>query len=99
VPRDPIADDGCEFAGLQSKTAVLPRRNPKRILIQTNLSAVIAGIKPAVDSGLREKINLRAELRVEKQGETRIEKVVDPRVDETGRRLLEVIKFKINCAA
>ena len=49
MPRDPIADDGGEFAGLESKTAVLPRRNPKRILVQTNLGAVIAQLQvPAI---------------------------------------------------
>ena len=77
MPRDPIADDGGEFAGLESKTAVLPRRKSKRILVQTNLGAVIAGIEAAIDSRLREEINLRPELRVEKQGETRIEEIVD----------------------
>src|SRR4029077_16319020 len=41
----------------------------------------------------------RADLRVQKQRKTIIEKVVDIRVDETGRRLLEIIKFQIDCAA
>jgi len=60
---------------------------------------VIAGIEAAIESRLREEINLRPELRVEKQRETRIEEIVDLRVDETRRRLLEVISFKINRAA
>src|SRR4029434_6356047 len=48
---------------------------------------------------LREEIHLRADLRVEKQRKTIIEKVVDIRVDETGRGLLEIIKFQIDRAA
>jgi hypothetical protein len=77
VPRDPIADDRCELAELQCKTTVLPRRDSKRILVQANLGAVIGRVEPAVDSRLREEINLRAELRVEKQRETWIEEIVD----------------------
>src|SRR5262245_5306883 len=99
MPRDPITDYRGELARLKSKTAVFPRRNPKRVLIQTNLSAVIAGIKAAVDSGLRKEIKLRAELRIQKQREARIEKRVDVAVNETGRGLFEVINFQIERAA
>src|SRR6266496_2219250 len=99
MSRDPIADDGCEFADLQSKTTVLPRRDSKRILIQANLGAVVAGIEPAIESRLREEIHLRTDLRVDKQRKTIIEKVVDIRVDQTGRGLLEIVKFQIDCAA
>src|SRR5262249_48871464 len=86
------------LADLQCKTAVLPWRNSKRILVQTNVGAVIGWIESAVESGLREEINLRADLRVQKQRKPIIEKVVDTRVDQAGRRLLEIIKFQIERA-
>ena len=99
MPRDPIADNRCEFAGLKRKTAVFPWRNPKCILIQADLSAIIRWIKPTVDSGLREKINVRAKLRVDKKRQTRIEKSVDAAVDQTGRGLFEMVNFQIEGAA
>ena len=99
MSRDPIADDGREFADLQCKTTVLPWGDSKRILVQANVGAVVARIEPAIESRLREEIHLRTRLRVEKQRETRIEEIVDFRVDEAGRGLLEIIKFQIDCAA
>src|SRR6516162_8842709 len=99
MPRNPIANNGRELTDLQCKTAVLPRRDSKRILIQANLGAVVGRIEPAIESRLREEIHLRTDLRVDKQRKTIIEKVVDIRVDETGRGLLEIIEFQIGCAA
>src|SRR5580765_804996 len=99
MSRDPIADDGCELTSLQRKTAVLPWGDSKRILIQANLGAVVARIEPAIKLRLRKEIHLRADLRVQKQRKTIIEKIVDIRVDQTGRGLLEIIKFQIDSAA
>src|SRR5215468_5608427 len=99
MSRNPIADDRRELADLQSKTTVLPRRDPKRVLVQANVGAVIARIEPAIESRLREEIHLRTDLRVDKQRKTIIEKVVDIRVAETGRGLVEVINLQIGCAA
>src|SRR5207244_11139656 len=76
VPRHPIAHYGRKFADLQRKTPVLPWCNSSRVLIQANVGTLIGGIEPAIDSSLREEINLRAQLRVEKQRETRIEKII-----------------------
>src|SRR5207247_6099253 len=76
VPRHPIADNGREFADLQRKTPVLPWCNSNGVLIQANVGALISGIEPAIDSSLREEINLRAQLRVHKQRETRVKEIV-----------------------
>ena len=99
MPRDPIADNGGELAGLKRKTAVLPRRNPKRVFIQTNLSAVIARVKTTIYSRLRKEINLRSDLRVQKECQPRVEKSVDAAVNETGRGLFEMIDLQIERAA
>src|ERR1700730_14430668 len=99
MTRDPIADDSGELADLQSQTAILPRRDAKRVFVEPEIGAVIARVEPAIKSRLHEEINLRPDLRVEKQRETRIEEIVDLRIDKTRRRLLEMISFKVNRAA
>ena len=98
MPRHPITDHCCKFAGLERKAAIFPWRDPQRILIQSNLSAMIAGIKATVDPGLRKEINLRTELRIEKQREARIEKSVAAAVDQTGRGLFEMVNLQIERA-
>src|SRR5215469_4675111 len=99
MSRNPIADDRRELTDLQCKTTVLPWRDSKSILIQANLGSVVARIEPAIKLRLREEIHLRTGLRVYKQRKAIIEKVVDIRVDETGRGLLEIVKFQIRRAA
>src|SRR5438445_13683809 len=96
MSRDKIADNGGELTDLQSEATVLPRGNPKRILIQTNLGAVIARIETAIESRLREEINVRAELSVEEKCQTRVEESVDVDVDEPRCWLLEVMKVDID---
>src|SRR5437870_4983087 len=99
MARDPITDNRCKFSQLHIETAIIPRRKAKRIFVKTNLSSVIAGIEPAIESRLSEEINLRPQLRVEKESQSRIEEVVNVAVDEPGRWLLEMIRFEIDCAA
>src|SRR6516162_777400 len=98
MPWNPITDRGSELTNLQAKTSIFPRGNAKGIFIEPDLGTVVARIEPAIESRLREEIHLRTGLGIDKQRETRIEEIVDFRVDETGRRLLEVIKFQIDCA-
>ena len=99
MPRDPIADDSGELACLLSKAAILPWRNPKCILVQTNVGAVIGGIESAVEPRLRKEINLRSDLRVQKESQPRVEKSVDVAINETRRGLFEVINLQIERAA
>ena len=49
MPRDPIADDGGEFANLGGEAAVVPRRDAKRIFIQSDFGAVIARVEPTIN--------------------------------------------------
>ena len=81
MARNPVAYHGGELSQLQSEPPVRPWRDAKRIFIQSNLSAMIAGIEPAIDPRLSEEINLRSYLGVQKQGQTRIKKVVAATVD------------------
>src|SRR6266545_3857312 len=99
MSRDPIAYDRGELADLHCQSPIFPRCNAQCIFVEPNLSAVIARVKTAIEPGLREEINLRADLRIQKKSQTRIEKSVDAAVDETGRRLIEVIDFQIERAA
>ena len=99
MPGNPIADDRGEFANLQRQATIVPRRHTQRIFVEPNLGAVIARVKAAIDPRLRKEINVRADLRVEKERQTRIKKSVDAAVDQTRRRLLEVIDFQIESAA
>ena len=77
MSRDPIANHSREFASLECEAAILPWCNSKRVLVQANLGTVIARIEPAIQSRLREEIDLRAELRVEEQCEPWIEEIVN----------------------
>jgi hypothetical protein len=58
MPRDPIAYHSREFASLECEAAILPWCNSKRVLVQANVGAVIGWIEPAVESRLREEIEL-----------------------------------------
>src|SRR6266568_4899554 len=99
MPRDKIADNGGELTDLQSEAAVLPRRKAKRIFVEPNLGAVIARVEAAIESRLREEINVRAELSVEEKCQARVEEIVDVAVDEPRCWLLEMIKLDIDRAA
>ena len=99
MPWNPITDYGSELANLQAKTSIFPRGNAKGIFIEPDLGTVVARIEPPVKSRLRKKINMRPNLCIEKERQARIEKVVDIAIDETGRRLLEIIIFDIDGAA
>ena len=99
MSRHPIANYGREFSDLQIETAVLPRGEPQCVLVEPNLSAVIARVESTIEPRLSEEINLRSVLRVEKERQTGIEEIVDLAVDEARRRLLEVVNFQIESAA
>ena len=60
---------------------------------------MVARIEPTIESRLCKEVNLRSKLGVEKQCQTRVEEIVDFAVDESRRRLLEMITYKVNCAA
>src|ERR1700726_2498123 len=99
MPLHPIANNRSKFADLEVETLIVPRRNTKRIFIEPNLGAVIARVKPAVQSRLPEKIDVRYKLRVKKDRQSRIEEIVDLAVNEAGRRLFEMISFDVEPAA
>src|SRR5712692_1754292 len=99
MPRDPITDNGCKLPYLQIETAITPRRKPKRIFIEANLSYVITGVEPTVQPRLSKEINLGPKLCIEKQRQTRIEEIVDLAVDESRRWVLEIVKFGVDGAA
>src|SRR6266446_4643900 len=95
MPRHPNADDGRELPNLQSESAIFPRRDTKRVLIQPNLGAVIARIESAIESRLRKKIKLRPELSIKKKCQTWIEEIVDLTIDQSWSRLLEMVNLQI----
>src|SRR5437867_3798047 len=99
MPRDPVTDNGCKFSHLQIETAIIPRRNAKRVFIEAHLSAAITGVEPTVQPCLSKEINVRSELRVEKERQSRVEKIVNIAVDESGCWLLEMICLKVDRAA
>src|SRR4030095_957427 len=99
MPLNPIAHDRGKLADLQIETAIIPRRETKRIFIKTDFSATSTRVEPAIESLLSKEINLGPDLRVVKESQARIEEIVDLAVDEPRRRLLEMIHFKINSAA
>lgn len=99
MPRDPVTDNGCELADLESEAAIVPWSEPKCIFIEADLGAVIAGIKTAVKSRLGKEIDLRADLGVEEESQTRVEKIVDFAVDQSRRWLFKMITFDVDCAA
>src|ERR1700686_5853543 len=77
MPWNPIADHRSELTDLQIETPFVPRRYAYCIFIKPDLGAVVAGLEAAIDSRLREEINLRPQLRVKKKREARIEEIVD----------------------
>src|SRR6266851_3345842 len=95
MPRDPIANHGSELTDLQGETAVLPRGYAYCMFIKPNLSAVITWIESTIEPRLSEKINPAPQLCIEKERQARIEKLVDLTVNESRRRLIEVINFDI----
>src|SRR5437870_13208332 len=97
MTRDKIADDSGELTDLQCEPAIFPWRNPKRVFVEPNLSAVITRIESTIQARLRKKINVRPHLGVKKQGQSRVEQIVDLTVDQSRRRLLKVIRFKVDC--
>src|SRR6266700_1046415 len=99
MSRHPTSDDGCKFTNLQSETAVVPRRNAECIFVEPNLGSVITRVEAAIQSRLREEINLRSELCVEKKCQARVEKIVDLAVDEPRGGLLEMINLDVDRAA
>ena len=78
---DPVTDHGSKLTYLQIEPAVLPRGHAKCIFVQSNLSAVIARVEPAIEPGLRKKVNLTSKLGIEKKCQPRIEKTVYLAVD------------------
>src|SRR5438552_10899445 len=99
MPLNPIAHHRGKLADLQIETAVIPRRKTKCIFFEAHLRAARARVEPAIQPRLRKEINLRSGLGVEKECQARIEEVVDLAVDEARRRLLKMVRFKVNCAA
>src|SRR5260370_23001752 len=96
---DDIDHDSGEFDHMQIETTVIPRRKTKRVFIKTDLSAVSARVEGAIHPRFSKEINPRCSLGVEEECQARIEKVVGIAVDEAGRRLLRMGRFKVNCPA
>src|SRR5438477_4737772 len=99
MPGHEVTDNGSKFTDLQSKAAVLPWRHAQGVFIEAEGSSMVARIEPTIESRLCKEVNLRSKLGVEKQCQTRVEEIVDFAVDESRRRLLEMITFEVNCAA
>src|SRR5579864_3323319 len=99
MSRDPVSDNGGEFADLQIEASIVPRRETDCVFIHSNLCALIAWIETTVQPRLREKINLFSQLTVQKKREPRIKQIVDLAIDESGRGLIKVIKLGIEGAA
>src|SRR5438876_9881304 len=96
MPRHPTADDGFELANLHSEPAIIPRRNAKCIFVEPKLSAAVARVEAAIEPRLGKEINVRPKLRVQKQGQPRGKEIVDLAVDQSRRRLLEMVTFDID---
>src|SRR5438477_6641735 len=99
MPGHEVTDNGSKFTDLQSKAAVLPWRHAQGVFIEAEGSSMVARIEPTIESRLCKEVNLRSKLGVEKQCQTRVEEIVDFAVDESRRRLLEMITFEVDCAA
>src|SRR5882724_7849076 len=99
MTRNPVADYGGELANLKSESSVLPGSESQGVFVEPGLSAVITRIKTSIQTRLNKKIHLRSNLGIEKQRQSWIEKVVNITIDESGRRLLEMISLKIDRAA
>src|SRR6266513_1953308 len=99
MPRDPVADYGGELTDLKSESSVLPGSESHGVFVQPDLSAAITGIKTSIQTRLNKRIDLSPDLGVEKQRQPRIEKVIPITIEESGRRLLEMISLKIDRAA
>src|SRR4051812_9641453 len=95
----PGSDHGRELPGLKIETSIFPGRDPHRVFIQPDLSAVIGRIETAVDSRLGESINRGTKLRVDEQAESRIKKRVARRQDEARRGSTEGVPFEVERAA
>ena len=99
MARDPVADDGGELSDLKVNRPSSQGVNAEGVFVEPDLGAVITWIKTSIQPRLNKNINLRPDLGVEKQRQPRIEKVVDVTVNKSGRRLLKIVKFKIDRAA
>src|SRR6266487_1097283 len=99
MARHPVADYGGELTDLESESSVLPWGEPEGVFVEPDLRAVIAWIKTSIQTRLNKGIDLRSDLGVEKQRQPRVEKVVNITINESRRRLLEMISLKIDRAA
>src|SRR2546423_1855368 len=99
MARHPGADDGGKLAGLETESAIFPRRDADGVFVEPNLRAVIAWIESAIDASLGKNVNRRAELRVDEQTEPRIEERVTRRPDEAGGGAAKGVAFQIERAA
>src|SRR5437867_6362782 len=99
MSRHPIAYDRGELTNLQRKAAIVPRCDAKRVLVRAHLRAMIARVEPAIQPRLHKDINVRPNLCIEENRQPRIEQRIDLAVDQTGRRLLEMVKLEIDCPA
>src|ERR1051326_6527872 len=99
MARHPVAHDGGKRPDLHIEAAVLPRRRPRRIFVQSNLGALIARIEAAIHPRLNKGVNVGTDLAIKKQGQPRIEEIVDLAVDQPGWRLLEMIEFQVDSPA
>src|SRR5438552_4098395 len=99
MPPGPVANDGCEFAHLKIQARVVPWRIAQRIFVGASFGGLRGRVKTAINARLRKNVNMWAELGVEKQSEAWIKKIMAFRVDQAGRRLLEMIIFEIDRAA
>src|SRR5581483_3728575 len=99
MPRHPIADHGREFSDLEIDPRIIEWRVAKKIFVGASFRPFIGGIETAIDPRLHEEINVTRPLRVEEDRQSRIEEPLIAREDQSRRRLIEVIRFKIDKSA
>src|SRR5437667_12006522 len=74
MPGHPVPDNCRELSDLKTDPRTIERRVAKKIFVEPDLRALIRGIKTAIETCLREEIEMLCELRVEKERYWRNEK-------------------------
>src|SRR5215208_5294958 len=95
---DPFADHGRELPDLETNASVFPRCDAEGVFVQASVRAAIGWIEAAIKARLRKEIDGRSQLRVKEQRQSRIKEVVPRRVDQSRRRLFEMVVLQVDRA-
>lgn len=99
MPLDPAPDDGGKFPDLRAETAIFPRRDADRVLIQPDLRAAIRRIEMPIDPHLAEEVYCRTDLGIDEERQARIEKWLRGGVDQAWRRQIKGVELRVQRAA